>query len=1303
MVTSRNVLTSGYSQRKRTFGTARKKVELDDDLLTLDQIDIAACWKIYQLENDCCEAHIPPNPKTKNCKQNPYCIHRLGLEKFDKLSQSQKVNGSSDEMVWRDSNIQPCGLVNYGNYCYVNSFIQIWFNDLEFRKCIYNWRPDPNWQKPITAKFDIQEVMCCMQRLFLTLQLTPFPTTDASQLIELLRLNNEQQDVQEFHILFFDSIERELESHPNGAQIQATIRRLFHSRMSQTMQCPCGKTTMVQSEYRSLPISIEGFNSLQAAIESFFTPEILADYRCSACDHLGETTKTMGFLELPKVLIIQLTRYVFDSAKERHRKLNIAIPYPRILKATTMKPDADYNDLYELSAVMIHEGPNTHCGHYYDLIRDPHSKQWFVYNDKNVQLEKRTPGYEGNKEPRENFRATADQKGCYALIYHRKIAVEDDANVADDLKLPPENMVKEVTDQLYNEFNQRNKENNHSRSLWEWCIGNKHSFFSQLYRELEVKNGRNLIDTPEEIAFLPTSFLIDMFTKEYNALKEMQPLDADLIVSLKSRSEEAAVKQVNNENDIGKITDEAKNLNDEQRLNKTVRTEDKLDLDNDLHGNNKSFHGPSSTSFTEDMCDALSHIYTPEPINDVNFYLCKHGHIPLEAIRKGQLKAVRTKAALRIIKQYNLRWNVSQPEQKQNDDILQNITDENSKLDILKEQKHNGEIEQTNQDTNKQLSDHRLRTGADLCTECVQELKSNALFRHTLSQTEIYLAETFKTLAKRTHDPCHDTHPQPIFDPPEDAIWVSLDHLKRFKKIALMQMQETGRLSMDGGMDEPAEKRSKNDSEDDNISNEQQNQGDENNEIQIVHEHITPPTLNSGHCIDENSTTFDNQDTPQIKEQHSEFHIDEDERPGTSAATMNQTEIECLSTNNGIDQKSGQLDEQNQITIIDEEVNTKQKPPRFNEDLLCKHGDLSYKTKRVWLTKQSWSILANNFVDICEPIPCSTPECKECIDEYKNLQEVRDSNLNQLQALTNDIKLLINKLAVRKWEPDELGHIWKYVLCREYVNKMRNIYARSKQRQVVEIPKICQECLLCQHGRPYLVLCDGNDNTEASITSGGISDIGSNRRDQTSDIIPLFEAEWDELVTKYQKHVPEHPPPQPILLQKNGQYEQFCDECHSQHNMNIETRRYIYPEGADIYVKFKEDESEEQLQARNAIVSNSTLTMTTRRVTQKNIIKVKMHSDQTIMDLKLALMSKTKQSPNDQLIYLNNCALDNALTLEEARVASNNSDNPLVLIVQHRTDDSDCGGSANDGATQQNRVEKNRRLEKGFRDTALSA
>lgn len=64
-----------------------------------------------------------------------------------------------------------------------------------------------------------------------------------------------------------------------------------------------------------------------------------------------------------------------------------------------------------------------------------------------------------------------------------------------------------------------------------------------------------------------------------------------------------------------------------------------------------------------------------------------------------------------------------------------------------------------------------------------------------------------------------------------------------------------------------------------------------------------------------------------------------------------------------------------------------------------------------------------------------------------------------------------------------------------------------------------------------------------------------------------------------------------------------------------------------------------------------------------------MTSYMTVRDLKVKLYERIKQSPNDQLLYREDTALEDELTLEMARVPSNNSGCPLILIVQQRGED----------------------------------
>lgn len=37
---------------------------------------------------------------------------------------------------------------------------------------------------------------------------------------------------------------------------------------------------------------------------------------------------------------------------------------------------------YDLCAVMVHEGDNTYCGHYYDIIWRQENQKWYQYNDE---------------------------------------------------------------------------------------------------------------------------------------------------------------------------------------------------------------------------------------------------------------------------------------------------------------------------------------------------------------------------------------------------------------------------------------------------------------------------------------------------------------------------------------------------------------------------------------------------------------------------------------------------------------------------------------------------------------------------------------------------------------------------------------------------------------------------------------------------------------------------------------------------------------------------------------------------------
>ncbi|VDM26737.1 unnamed protein product [Toxocara canis] len=92
-----------------------------------EKLDREALWKVYMLHKSQCLLHCVPNPRTKNCRDNPYCLERLGSEKWEKLVQKMEKEGKTSEKSnsRREVTVMPCGLVNLGNSCYLNSFLQV--------------------------------------------------------------------------------------------------------------------------------------------------------------------------------------------------------------------------------------------------------------------------------------------------------------------------------------------------------------------------------------------------------------------------------------------------------------------------------------------------------------------------------------------------------------------------------------------------------------------------------------------------------------------------------------------------------------------------------------------------------------------------------------------------------------------------------------------------------------------------------------------------------------------------------------------------------------------------------------------------------------------------------------------------------------------------------------------------------------------------------------------------------------------------------------------------------------------------
>jgi hypothetical protein len=96
----------------------------------------------------------------------------------------------------------------------------------------------------------------------------------------------------------------------------------------------------------------------------------------------------------------------------------------------------------------------------------------------------------------------------------------------------------------------------------------------------------------------------------------------------------------------------------------------------------------------------------------------------------------------------------------------------------------------------------------------------------------------------------------------------------------------------------------------------------------------------------------------------------------------------------------------------------------------------------------------------------------------------------------------------------------------------------------VEIPRICQDCLLCRtHALPYLVFHAPQPDDETQNLGLGLGSFFNNgpaaksraNNDEQPIAVPLSAQEWEQLLLAYRTHVPEQPEPPAIIFLENGE------------------------------------------------------------------------------------------------------------------------------------------------------------------------
>ncbi|KAL6111272.1 usp48 [Pungitius sinensis] len=326
----------------------------------------------------------------RNCKGNPNCLVGIGEQAWlGDIDENAFHNIDDPNSERRDKNTF-VGLTNLGATCYVNTFLQVWFHNLELRRSLYQCHNSRAEEHNAESEYEPQSICEHLQYLFALLQNSNRKYIDPTGLVKALGLDTgQQQDAQEFSKLFLSLLEDTLSKQKNP-HLQNVIQRQFCGQFSYVTVCnECGRSSALPSRFYELELNIQGNKNLTECVTEFLKEEKLDGenrYFCESCQTKQCATRRIRLHSIPPTLNLQLMRFVFDRQTGHKKKLNTFISFPEQLDmGPFLEGKPDHKCVYELSAVLIHRGISAYSGHYIAHVKDARTGDWYKFNDEEIE------------------------------------------------------------------------------------------------------------------------------------------------------------------------------------------------------------------------------------------------------------------------------------------------------------------------------------------------------------------------------------------------------------------------------------------------------------------------------------------------------------------------------------------------------------------------------------------------------------------------------------------------------------------------------------------------------------------------------------------------------------------------------------------------------------------------------------------------------------------------------------------------------------------------------------------------------
>ena len=351
-----------------------------------------------------------------------------------------------------------CGLINNGTTCYMNSLLQLLYNITYFKREILALKIHRRLFK-VSKLYSLQKLFYEMLHSIETPSTSTHNTVQpvsTTPLVSAFGWSNEQlqiqHDVQEFFLLLKEIIDTEIHNNTNNSNSSVISENkhtnafayLFEGKIQTHVKCVNVQYESFKDEtFYDIQLPIKNCPDIASAFTSFTDNELLTGINKYETTLYGkqDAHKRQYFTSFPRVLVIQLKRFHFNSTTKQMEKINDKFVFTDNLDLSAFaSPQVGSHVVsrYSCFGVVVHSG-SIDSGHYFSYIKHYMSSNncWYKLNDTQVALaetyEVFTHNFGGNiyAYNYDVYRGciaevkTVNNSSAYLLLYVRQDVVDE--------------------------------------------------------------------------------------------------------------------------------------------------------------------------------------------------------------------------------------------------------------------------------------------------------------------------------------------------------------------------------------------------------------------------------------------------------------------------------------------------------------------------------------------------------------------------------------------------------------------------------------------------------------------------------------------------------------------------------------------------------------------------------------------------------------------------------------------------------------------------------------------------------------